>query len=256
MDPTSTTTAGRALAGARTVFLDAGNTLVSIDWKLVASELSALGPGADPEHLARAEARSRPELSRWIVGRSTETRDTFTAYLQMILERLGTPSLGAAEAARLARELAPRLKRPGRADLLWNVALPGAREALEALRDRGVERVVVSNSDGSVEQSLVRAGLRDLVGHVVDSHHVGSEKPDPAIFEHALSLSGAERARTVHVGDMYTADVCGARAAGLSAVLLDPHGDWGPTDCPKSADLRALVAAAWPPRRGEDRNGP
>jgi len=92
----------------------------------------------------------------------------------------------------------------------------------------------------------VRAGLRDLVDHVVDSHVVGHEKPDPAIFEHALVLSGAERARTVHVGDMYAADVCGARSAGLSAVLLDPHGDWGPLDCPTAADLESLVRAAWP----------
>jgi putative hydrolase of the HAD superfamily len=250
MDPNPTTAAGKALAGARTVFLDAGNTLVSIDWELVAAELGALGPSAAPAQLARAEARARPELSRWIVGRSTETRDTFAAYLQMILEHLAAPELPPAEAARLARELAPRLKRPGQADLLWNVALPGARAALEALRARGVERVVVSNSDGSVERSLVRAGLRDLVSHVIDSHHVGHEKPDPAIFEHALALSGAERARTLHVGDMYTADVCGARAAGLSAVLLDPHGDWGETDCPTATDLQALVAAAWPPARG------
>jgi putative hydrolase of the HAD superfamily len=124
--------------------------------------------------------------------------------------------------------------------------LSGVRPALEALKARKIARVVVSNSDGSVEHSLRRAGLRDLIDQVVDSHVVGHEKPDPAIFEHALAISGADRERTLHVGDMYAADVCGARAAGLAAVLLDPHGDWGPTDCPKAVDLLDLVQAAWP----------
>ena len=238
--------AGAALAGARTIFLDAGNTLVSIDWQLFGAELAAIGPAVDPTLLARAEARARPALSRWIPGRSTEARDTFIAYVRMILEHLPPECLAGGDAFELAAALAPRIKVVGHADRLWNVPLPGVRAALEALRGRGIARVVVSNSDGSVEKSLARAGLRELVDQVVDSHLVGHEKPDPAIFEHALAISGAERERTLHVGDMYTADVLGARAAGLAAVLLDPHGDWGPVDCPMAPDLLGLVRAAWP----------
>jgi HAD superfamily hydrolase (TIGR01509 family) len=238
--------AGAALAGAHTIFLDAGNTLVSMDWQLFGAELAAIGPSVDPALLARAEARARPGLSRWIPGRSTEARDTFTAYLRMILEQLPEGDLADGQAGELAAALAPRLKVIGHADRLWSVPLPGVRAALETLQARNVARVVVSNSDGSVERSLERAGLRGLVGPVVDSFLVGHEKPDPAIFEHALSVSGAERERTLHVGDMYTADVCGARAAGLAAVLLDPHGDWGAMDCPVAPDLLGLVQAAWP----------
>jgi phosphoglycolate phosphatase-like HAD superfamily hydrolase len=222
--------AGAALAGARTIFLDAGNTLVSIDWQLFGAELAAIGPAVDPALLARAEARARPALSRWIPGRSPEARDTFVAHVRMVLEHLPPACLAGGDAFELAAALAPRIKVVGHADRLWNAPLPGVRAALEALRERG----------------LARAGLRELVDQVVDSHLVGHEKPDPAIFEHALAISGAERERTLHVGDMYTADVLGARAAGLSAVLLDPHGDWGPVDCPTAPDLLGLVRAAWP----------
>ena len=36
---------------------------------------------------------------------------------------------------------------------------------------------------------------------------------------------------------MYAADIVGARAAGVHALLLDPHGDWGEVDCPVARDV-------------------
>ncbi|HYB13474.1 MAG TPA: HAD-IA family hydrolase, partial [Myxococcota bacterium] len=76
---------------------------------------------------------------------------------------------------------------------------------------------------------------------VVDSHLVGSEKPDRAIFEHALRLSQSRPERTLHVGDLYHADVVGARRAGLHAVLLDPYGDWEDFDCERARDVPELA---------------
>ena len=84
------------------------------------------------------------------------------------------------------------------------------------------------------------AGLRGHFAHVIDSAIVGAEKPDPRIFEHALEAAGASAERTLHVGDLYSVDVVGARAAGVHAVLLDPFGDWGEVDCARVADLVAL----------------
>jgi putative hydrolase of the HAD superfamily len=101
----------------------------------------------------------------------------------------------------------------------------------------------VSNADGTVERGLTRAGLRGLLDDVVDSHVVGFEKPDPRIFAHALERSGAAPGTTLHVGDLYAADVVGARAAGLHALLLDPHGDWPPVDCARLPDVAALAHA-------------
>jgi hypothetical protein len=40
---------------------------------------------------------------------------------------------------------------------------------------------------------------------------------------------------------MYAADVVGARAAGVHALLLDPHGDWGDVDCAVARDVPALA---------------
>jgi HAD superfamily hydrolase (TIGR01509 family) len=94
---------------------------------------------------------------------------------------------------------------------------------------------------------MAAIGLRPHFHHVVDSAVVGVEKPDPRIFRHALDAVGARPERTLHVGDLYAVDVVGARAAGLHALLLDPHGDWAEVDCARAPDVasvaRALVAA-------------
>ena len=69
----------------------------------------------------------------------------------------------------------------------------------------------------------------------------GVEKPDPRIFEIALARCGADPRRTLYIGDLYHADVVGARRAGLHALLLDPYGDWPPMDCDRATDLSAVA---------------
>jgi putative hydrolase of the HAD superfamily len=138
----------------------------------------------------------------------------------------------------LAAELLPVLaQRRGPPDELWRFVLPGVPEALARLRALGLRLVVVSNSDGSVERLLTELGLRAPLHAVMDSALVGHEKPDPRIFERALEAAGSPRERVVHVGDLFHADVAGARAAGVHAVLLDPYGDWPDVDCARARDL-------------------
>jgi putative hydrolase of the HAD superfamily len=226
-----------------TVFLDAGNTLVSIDFPWVASVLFERGLEVEPERLARAEAAARPTLSDWLGSqRSTESEETFRFYVRNVLDRLA-PLSGWSESAlaTLADELIPVLRRRGRANRLWRQVLPGVPEGLRAFRELGLRLVVVSNSDGSAERGLEEAGLRAFFDDVLDSAVVGYEKPDPRIFEHALERSGAEPERAVHVGDLFHPDVTGARAAGIHAVLLDPYGDWEGVDCERARDLPDLA---------------
>ena len=70
---------------------------------------------------------------------------------------------------------------------------------------------------------------------------VGVEKPDPRIFHLALERAGVAAAEAVYVGDLYSVDVVGARAAGLSAILMDPGACWGSRDCPSVPTALAAV---------------
>ncbi|HUN78002.1 MAG TPA: HAD-IA family hydrolase [Solirubrobacteraceae bacterium] len=109
-------------------------------------------------------------------------------------------------------------------DALRFFAYPEVPATLGALRRRGLELVVVSNWDVSLPAVLADLGLRELLDGVVTSAEVGRPKPDPAIFRAALRLAGASPAQALHVGDSPELDLAGARAAGISAVLLDRSG--------------------------------
>jgi len=228
-----------------TVFLDVGNTLVSIDFDWVAAELAARGFDVPAETLRRAEAAARPGYSHKIFVEGLEPgADVFAGYLFAVLGRLEAfAEVDEDRRAALVDDLRVVLRPGGRAAALWRSVMPRVPDALDRLRDLGLRLVVVSNADGTIEEGLEAAGLRAHFAAVVDSAVVGFEKPDPRIFRHALALADAEAARTLHVGDLYHADVLGAREAGVHAVLLDPYDDWPQTDCERLPDLWAVAEA-------------
>jgi putative hydrolase of the HAD superfamily len=118
---------------------------------------------------------------------------------------------------------------------------PDVVPALEALRARGSRLVVVSNWDVSLHEVLHRTGLDALVDGAVASAEFGTAKPDPAIFARALELAGVAPGAALHVGDSLEADVEGARAAGIAAVLVARDGEAAPPGVPCVASLAELV---------------
>ena len=197
----------------------------------------------DTESLRRAEAAARPAFShRLFVDGVPAGTDLFRAYLVALIEPLPrVRHLSPDEFDALVTELRQVLRPDGRASVLWRSVMPGVPEALARLQALGLRLVVVSNSDGTVEQSLIDAGLRPYMAHVVDSALAGYDKPDPRIFLHALTHTGAVAERTLHIGDLYHADVLGARGAGVHALLLDPYDDWGAVDCPVAHHLTEVA---------------
>lgn len=126
-------------------------------------------------------------------------------------------------AARLGGEVAAL----ARADLLETLlhslrfeAYPDAAPALRRLRDRGIAAVVVSNWDVSLHAVLAQTGLAPLLRGALTSAELGVAKPAPEIFAAALELAGVAPAQALHVGDSLDEDVLGARAAGISPLLL------------------------------------
>jgi HAD superfamily hydrolase (TIGR01509 family) len=231
---------GARMIAARAVFLDAGNTIVALDYEVIAARVRAAGHAVTAAEVRVAEQHARvrldPHLAR---GQSTEAVDVFPLYFRYLLEHLGIPwdrrATEAVAALRTAKPLG-----------LWSVEVPAAGPVLAALRRQGLRLAVVSNSNGTVADVLASVGLADRVDAVVDSGVVGVEKPDPRIFLHAAAALGVRPEEAVHVGDLYSIDVVGARAAGCRAILLDPVGAWPDLDCPKAPDLPAaarLIAA-------------
>jgi putative hydrolase of the HAD superfamily len=220
------------------MFFDAGNTLLRMNYAAIAARLAAEGHPVALETLQRAEWRARVRLDGHLVtGISTESVSTADLYLQYILEEAGAADTGlVATMGRWRRDYNAPVG-------LFNTADPDAEAALALARRHGLTVGVISNSNGTVESILDTLGLRAHLDFVLDSHVVGVEKPEAAIFEMALARAGVRAAEAVYVGDLYSIDVLGARRAGLEAVLLDPGRCWGRRDC--HAVASPLAAVEW-----------
>lgn len=225
-----------------TLFLDAGNTLMSVDFEWMSRELHKMGFTCGSRILERAESAARPAISSQLENREqTQGADGRASYFEKILEAL--PDRPASDPDRLkliAAELVTVLFPEGNSIHLWSRVLPGVRQALNRFLELGINLHVISNSDGTVEQSLVLQDLRSYFELVIDSHVVGYVKPDPEIFLLGLKQAGAKPEEAAYVGDIFSIDVVGAQAAGMHAVLLDPHSDWTHVDCDRAPDLSAL----------------
>jgi putative hydrolase of the HAD superfamily len=95
------------------------------------------------------------------------------------------------------------------------------RPVLEALGER-YRLGVVSNFYGNLEAVCESSGLAALFGAMADSQRVGAEKPEPAIFQAALSALHAAPETAVMVGDSLRRDYEGARRSGLSFIWIAP----------------------------------
>ena len=218
-------------APLRAVFVDAGNTIVALDYERITRRLQDEGHVVEELAVRAAEARARVRLDPHLAGGTgTETPDVFGLYFRYVAEELGLS--WSDRMGQLAAEL-KGIEPFG----LWSVPIPEAAPALDDLRRRGLRVVVVSNSNGTVARLLATIGLAGHVDAVVDSGVVGAEKPDPRIFRHAARVAGVAPEEAVHVGDLYSVDVLGARAAGCRAILIDPVAAWGPVDCPTVRDV-------------------
>jgi putative hydrolase of the HAD superfamily len=120
---------------------------------------------------------------------------------------------------------------------------------LRALRVAGARLVVVSNWDVSLHDVLASTGLRPLVDAVVTSAELGAAKPQAAIFAAALQAAGhVPAAAALHVGDDEEADVAGARAAGIAAVLVCRDGGPAPAGVRTIRSLAELLPSGAAPR--------
>lgn len=216
----------------RAVIFDAGNTLMLINYGVVVEALAAEGYTVSEAALREAEYRARVDLDRILARRrSTEAPEIFQTYLRLICEGIEVP-WGAAAGRALGRLAAYH-----REQNLWNRPHPQAGPVLQLLRTRGLIVGMISNSNGWVERLVTENGLRPYFDFVLDSRLIGIEKPDPRIFQIALDRVGVDPCDALYIGDLYSIDVVGSRAAGMHAILLDPAGLWGHVDCPKARDL-------------------
>lgn len=216
--------------GIEAVLFDAGGVLLEPDWAPVRE---GLGLDLDEERCRFAHYRSVQELDRtgfveWRV------------HDRVIATEMGVPEELLDRAVDLIEQVYTGLP--------W-LPIAGAAEGLAAVQAAGYRVGIVSNAHGTIADQLetheicsANGGPGVQVEVVVDSHLVGVEKPDPAIFRLALDALGLPADRCLYVGDTVLFDVVGARAAGIEPVHVDPYELCGtPGDHPHISRVGDLV---------------
>ncbi|WP_295673938.1 YjjG family noncanonical pyrimidine nucleotidase [uncultured Mucilaginibacter sp.] len=109
---------------------------------------------------------------------------------------------------------------------------PHAHETLSYLKDKYTLHLI---SNGFKEASTLKIGNTNIgqyFAEVIISEIVGINKPDPAIFEHALNVAGATKSESLMIGDSLEADVYGALNFGMDAIYFNPFNAPKPDDVP------------------------
>lgn len=96
-----------------------------------------------------------------------------------------------------------------------------AAPTILALRHAGILVGIVSDIHFDVRPAFAAVGLADAVNSYSLSFEIGAQKPDPAMFAHALTSLGIPAHEAIMVGDRSRPDG-GAVECGIPTLLLPP----------------------------------
>jgi putative hydrolase of the HAD superfamily len=109
-----------------------------------------------------------------------------------------------------------------------------SKASITALKSAGVKIGIVANQPASVVESLKADQIYDLIDFLGVSAIVGIEKPNPAIFELAISKLATPANQIIHIGNRIDTDVLPAKKLGMKTVWVR-RGEANPD--PTAADL-------------------
>ena len=98
-----------------------------------------------------------------------------------------------------------------------------AVEVLKYLQDKKYKLHLITNGFAEAQwKKIENSGLKPFFEHIIISEEVGTQKPDKAIFEIAMTRANTFAAECVMIGDNYNTDIVGAKNAGLDQVFFNP----------------------------------
>jgi putative hydrolase of the HAD superfamily len=109
---------------------------------------------------------------------------------------------------------------------------PHAHETLQYLQTRYTLHLISNGFKESQDIKINNTGIGKYFKHVIISEIVGFNKPDKAIFEHALHVAGATKSESLMIGDSIEADIRGAMGFGMDAIYFNPLNLQRPNDVP------------------------
>jgi HAD superfamily hydrolase (TIGR01549 family) len=204
----------------RALLIDFGGTLAAETpsrGELYARSARARGMTIDAAQMGVLMGEVHAALPREVEGQARYSDAWFEAFIGEVFHgRLG---LARRELPALTHELFERFR-----DAASFQLFPGALELLDTARARDLRTALVSNWSAHLGVLAERLGLATRLDALFTSALFGAEKPDPRIFDAALSALGAAPHEALHAGNDVVNDVLGAARAGIEPILVDRSG--------------------------------
>ena len=201
------------------VSFDVWNTLLDIEAMLSAlSESLSKVTGIEEEETAGGVALARERIKRMRSKGVGNPERALEESQELLAEVLGI------DVEPVKRAAARAVLRVGD-----EIVLPGAKEALEGVKRRGLKVTVTGNVmfwPGSYTRLLLeRFGLMDYIDRTFFADEVKAFKPMKEMFEKPLRVFNVRPEEAIHIGDTKAEDFEGALRAGMWAVWINPEAE-------------------------------
>jgi putative hydrolase of the HAD superfamily len=120
---------------------------------------------------------------------------------------------------------------------------PGAHDAIDALKARGVKLALVTNGAADIQRAKVeRFALTHRFDHIQIEGEHGFGKPEERAYLHAMQALGVTAPETWMIGDNLEWEIEVPQRLGIYAIWMDTHGDGLPADTTVKPDriIRSL----------------
>ncbi|MBV8170669.1 MAG: HAD family hydrolase [Candidatus Eremiobacteraeota bacterium] len=122
---------------------------------------------------------------------------------------------------------------------------PEAVKVLQALHGKYKMAIITNGFAETHDVKIARLELSRFFDHVILAGEMQLVKPDPKIFEHAMTLVGVTPGESVMVGDRFNRDIAGAHAAGMRAIWVNVRDETAPAGV-RPADATILSIGELP----------
>jgi putative hydrolase of the HAD superfamily len=213
----------------RAMLIDMDDTILSayaradIAWHDVAREFADELAPLSPQQVAAAIAASGRKF--WETADATWRLKLGEARHEVV--KGGFEALAAsgqpAPPSRLAARLADRFTAYREEQMF---VFPGAHEAIDALKARGVKLALVTNGAAEMQRPKVeRFALAHRFDHIQIEGEHGFGKPDERAYLHAMQALGVTAPETWMIGDNLEWEVEVPQRLGIYAIWMDAHGE-------------------------------
>jgi len=209
------------------MLIDMDDTILSahghpeIAWNIVATEFAGELGQFSPRQVADAIADTARGF--WAVAGAEWRLKLAEARAEVVRRGLAKLAGGTALPADLAVRLAGRFT-TYRDEQMF--VFPGAHDAIDALKARGVKLALVTNGAADIQRGKIeRFALAHRFDHIQIEGEHGFGKPEERAYRHAMDALGVTAGETWMIGDNLEWEVVVPQRLGIYAIWIDVHGD-------------------------------